>query len=101
MPQALIQAMLVGLPVVTTSAGSIGELALDGKTALVVPGQDVQALRGAIAQLLAEPALRVRLGSAARDHCVQRYSLEHMLDRMESIFRGVVIGAIPVVPEAG
>jgi glycosyltransferase involved in cell wall biosynthesis len=100
-PQALIQAMLVGLPVVTTSAGSIGELALDGKTALVVPGQDVQALRGAIAQLIAEPALRARLGAAARDHCARRYSLEHMLDRMEAVFRGVVAGEIPSVPEAG
>jgi len=100
-PQALIQAMLVGLPVVTTSAGSIGELALDGKTALVVPGQDVQALRGAIAQLITEPALRARLGTAAREHCVQRYSLEHMLDRMESVFRGVITGAVPLVPEAG
>jgi glycosyltransferase involved in cell wall biosynthesis len=100
-PQALIQAMLVGLPVVTTSAGSIGELAFEGKTALVVPGQDVQALREAIAQLITDPALRARLGAAAREHCVQRYSLEHMLDRMESVFRGVITGAVPLVPEAG
>jgi glycosyltransferase involved in cell wall biosynthesis len=100
-PQALIQAMLVGLPVVTTSAGSIGELAFDGKTALVVPSQDVLALRGAVAQLIAEPAMRARLGEAARAHCMQRYSLEHMLDRMESVFRGVVAGAASSVPEAG
>src|SRR5213076_511622 len=39
-PQALLQAMLVGLPCVTTSIGGIPELARDGETALVVPPQD-------------------------------------------------------------
>lgn len=100
-PQALIQAMLVGLPVVTTSAGSIGELAMDGKTALVVPGQDVPALRDAIGRLVSEPALRAKLGAAARAHCLRHYSLESMLDRMESVFRGVVAGSAPAVPETG
>lgn len=85
-PQALIQAMLAGLPAVTTSAGSIGELAFHEQTALVVPAQDVQALREALLRLVDDPALRERLGAAARAHCVDRYSLERMLDRMESVF---------------
>jgi len=96
-PQALIQAMLAGLPVVTTLAGSIGELALDGETALVVPGQDVRALRDCLVRLVADEGLRARLGSAAREHCVEKYSLERMLDRMERVFRSVV--PVPVTPE--
>ena len=99
-PQALIQAMLVGLPVVTTSAGSIGELALDGKTALVVPGQNAQALRESLARLLADPGLRARLGGAARGHCIERYSLERMLDRMEAVFRSVTSEPVAPAPEA-
>jgi glycosyltransferase involved in cell wall biosynthesis len=98
-PQALIQAMLAGLPVVTTAAGSIGELALDGKTALVVPGQSAEALRDSLARLVADAGLRARLGSAAREHCVERYSLERMLDRMEAVFRSVAPD--PVVPDPG
>ncbi len=86
-PQALIQAMLVGLPCVSTPAGSIGELALDDKTALVVPGQDVAALREAVARLIGDPGLRARLGGAARAHCAGTYSLGHMLDRMEAVFQ--------------
>ena len=89
-PQALIQAMLVALPCVTTAAGSIGELALHEETALVVPAQDEQGLRESIARLAADAGLRVRLGVAARAHCVERYSLERMLDRMEAVFAGVV-----------
>ena len=89
-PQALIQAMLVGLPCVTTTAGSIGELALPDKTALVVPLEDAAALQHAIARLADDPVLRERLGTAARAHCLEGYGLETMLDRMEGIFQAVL-----------
>src|SRR5207245_1209782 len=65
-PQALAQAMLVGLPCVTTHAGSIAELAKDQVTALVVPPQDAPALRSALETLVGDLELRKRLGEAAR-----------------------------------
>jgi glycosyltransferase involved in cell wall biosynthesis len=79
--------MLVGLPCVTTHVGSIGELARDGETALVVPPQDVPALRAALERLVADEPLRRKLGAAARHHCTKTMSAEHMLDRMEAIYR--------------
>ena len=86
-PQALLQAMLTGLPCVTTHAGSIAEIARDGETALVVPVEDVPALRSALERLLADRAMAERLGAAARRHCLAHYSYETMLDRMERIYR--------------
>lgn len=86
-PQALIQAMLAGLPCVTTRVGSVGELARPGETALVVPAQDAAALRAAIASLLEDAALAARLGAAARRHCEAGYSYQAMLDRMEQVYR--------------
>lgn len=86
-PQALVQAMMCGLACVTTDAGSIGELARHERTALVVPRENVVALREAIARLAADEPLRERLGTAAREHCVARYSYAAMLDRMEAIYR--------------
>jgi glycosyltransferase involved in cell wall biosynthesis len=86
-PQALVQAMLVGLPCVTTTVGSIGELAIAGQTALVVPPHDVASLRGALERLVRDPALRRRLGESARAHCASTLSVERMLDRMEAIYR--------------
>ena len=91
-PQALLQAMLVGLPCVTTGVGSIGELAVDGSTALLVPPQDVVALRAALLRLMIEPNLRETLGAAARGHCAGRMSYERMLDRMEAIYREAARG---------
>ncbi len=88
-PQALMQAMSAALPCVTTTAGAIGELARHEKTALIVPGQDVAALRTALQTLLADAALRARLGAAARVHVVAHHGRAAMLDRMEAIFRDV------------
>jgi len=89
-PQALIQAMLVQLPCVTTTAGSISELARHEETALLARAQDAGDLRESIERLLADPALRERLGAAARAHCLASYSRAQMLDSMENIFQTVV-----------
>ena len=86
-PQALMQAMLTGLPCVTTDVGSIAEVAADGRTALVVPPRDVQALRAALGRLLDDGVLRQQLGETARAHCAANYSSERMLNEMERIYR--------------
>jgi len=88
-PQALIQAMLVELPCVTTAVGGIPELAEHERTALVVPPRDAGALAAAIERLAGNEGLRRELGETARKHCVEGYSYERMLDRMENIFRNV------------
>ena len=88
-PQALVQAMLVELPCVTTQVGGIPEVAEHERTALVVPPQDSVALAGAIERLAGDEGMRRELGEAARKHCVEGYSYERMLDRMENIYRNV------------
>ena len=88
-PQALVQAMLVELPCVTTSIGGIPELAEHERTALLVPPRDPAALAAAIERLAGNEGLRRELGEAARKHCVEGYSYERMLDRMENVYRNV------------
>jgi glycosyltransferase involved in cell wall biosynthesis len=88
-PQALVQAMLVELPCVTTAVGGIPELAEHERTALLVAPRDTGALAAAIERLAANEGLRRELGEAARKRCVEGYAYERMLDRMEAIFRAV------------
>ena len=86
-PQALVQAMLCGLPCVTTACGGIGEIARDGTTAILVRTEDAADLRRGLEEALGDAELRRRLGTAARLYCTANLSVETMLDRMEKVFR--------------
>ena len=87
-PQAILQAMLCGLPIVTTPVGAILEAVSNGDTALVVVPKDAAALASAITRLLDDDTLAARLGNAARRVASADFSRDAMLDRMEHIFSG-------------
>jgi glycosyltransferase involved in cell wall biosynthesis len=89
-PQALIQAMLTGLPCVTTSIGSISEVAISDETAIIVPERNAQAIFSALIRLINNPELRQRLGSSGRAHCLKNFTMSNMLDNMERVFRDVI-----------
>ncbi len=74
MPNALLEAMASGLPAVATRIAGNEELVADGETGLLVPAEDVSALRGALATLIADPRLRQRYGAEARKRVQTRYS---------------------------
>ena len=85
-PQAILQAFACGLPVVTTEAGAIPEVARDGATGLIVKMQDAAALAQGLARLLDDAALRVRLGANALAQAQAHHGIDAMLDRMEAVF---------------
>lgn len=85
-PQALTQAMLTGLPCVTTDVGGIPELARHLETAWVCPPADPQALADGITTLLDDRTLRERLAAGARRHCLATRSIATMADAMEVVF---------------
>lgn len=85
-PQAVLQAMFTGLPIVTTPVGAILEAVSDGETALVVPPKDAAALADALTGLADAPELCTRLGGAARERALENFSRQAMLLRMEHIF---------------
>lgn len=92
-PQAILQAMACGLPVISTPIGAIGEAVVAEETGLLVAPQDASALLGAIRRLRDDPVLRERMGQAGRLRATERFSEATMLDRMESIFRDTIAAA--------
>ena len=86
-PQALMQAMACGLPVVTTPVGSIEEIVRDGETGLMVVPQDAASLHAAIASLLADPVRRAALGGRAAAAAHERFGEACMVERMIAVFR--------------
>ena len=87
-PQAVLQAMLCGLPIVTTPVGAILEAVGDENSALIVPPKDAAALAAAIGRLLDDSTLAAKLGAEARRVASADFSRDAMLDRMEHIFSG-------------
>ncbi len=71
---ACAEAMAHGRPVVASAVGGLLDLVVEGETGLLVPPGDVAALRAALERLLGDPALRARMGAAARERVRERFS---------------------------
>ncbi|MBS0177228.1 MAG: glycosyltransferase family 4 protein [Nitrospira sp.] len=89
-PQVLMQALAVGLPVVSTTTGSIPDVIKDGDSGVLVPPRDVAALAGGIVRLVQDASLRHAMGSRGRQRVVQTYSIDRMVDELERVYRQVM-----------
>lgn len=76
MPAVLIEAGLTGLACVTTPVGSITDVVVDGSTGRVVPIDNQDAFDAAVKELLDHPSRRRSYGSAARQHCAERFTID-------------------------
>jgi glycosyltransferase involved in cell wall biosynthesis len=81
-----VEAMACGAALVTTDNGGCRDYALDGQTALVVPPGVPEQMADAVARLIEDAALRLRLARAGNDF-VQRYSWPEAADRLEALLR--------------
>jgi glycosyltransferase involved in cell wall biosynthesis len=90
-PNAVLEAMAVGVPVVTTDVGDSARVV--GDTGLVVPPRDPAALAAALERLSRAGAdERHRLGAAAARRIVDHYSVAVMADRYEALYRELAAG---------
>ncbi len=83
---AAAEAMAFGRPVVAAAGGALLELVSDGETGILVPPRDAPALRAAVERLLADPELRERLGSAARERARERFGWDAVLERTLEVY---------------
>ena len=76
LPMALLEAMSAGLPVVATGLDGVAEVVLEGEHGLFAPIDDSDALANVILQLLRDPSMRARMGTAARRRVDEMYSID-------------------------
>jgi glycosyltransferase involved in cell wall biosynthesis len=88
-----MQAMAVGLPIVTTPVGAIPEIIDDGRTGLIVTPRQPSELAAGLRRLMDDGALARRLGDAARQEALARFGTDAMLDRMEKVFADAIARA--------
>ncbi|WP_052389833.1 glycosyltransferase [Belnapia moabensis] len=80
LPLSLAEAGWFGLPSVATGVGGVAEILLNGETGFVVPSEDHAAFGAALARLLDDPALRARMGGAARARVDAGFTVQRMAE---------------------
>lgn len=85
-PQSLIQAMMCGVPVISTNVGSITELVADQSTGIIVPAKNADDLAAAIQVLLANSQRREQLAKMGQSTVLSNFSLDIMIRKMETVF---------------
>lgn len=85
MPQAILEAMAAGLPVVAADVGGVRELVDDGVSGFVVKQDDIDAYAAAINKLNASPELRRTMGAAGRKKAAG-FTNEMMLCRTQELY---------------
>ncbi|MDQ2840974.1 MAG: glycosyltransferase family 4 protein, partial [Acidobacteriota bacterium] len=92
LPISIAEGMSLGKPAVVSSAGGIPEIVQHGRTGLVVPPGDVDALAEAILRLLREPDLARELGQNARGRYEELYRPDEMVRALEGYFASLAAG---------
>jgi glycosyltransferase involved in cell wall biosynthesis len=98
MPLVAMEAMEAALPVVATRVIGSAEVIVHGETGLLAPAGDAPALGEALATLLADPALRARLGRAGRRRYLDHFTRPRMAARTRAVYAAVQesVGAVPI-----
>lgn len=88
-----LEAMYCSKPVVTTRLGTgVEYVTIEGETGLLVPPKDSQALANALGTLLADSAMRARMGEAGKRRVHEVFSVEQMVNKTVAVYERVLAG---------
>ena len=89
-PNALIEAMGIGMPCIASNVGGIVDLIEDGKNGLQIPPQDPAALAAALHRVLSEPDLASELGRNARATIQEKFDSAGSIQKLEEVYVTVI-----------
>ncbi len=88
-PNSVLESMASGVPVVSTDVGGVPFILEDGRTGLLVPPGDAQAMAAALYRLLTDEALWQSLATASQAE-VQRYAWPQVAARLLGVYRRAI-----------
>lgn len=90
-PNAILEAMAAGLPVVATDVGGVPELILDKQTGFLVKSGDIRALAQALTSLINDPHLRHQLAKAGQRRIAQHFTIDQTIQKTVSLYDQLLI----------
>jgi glycogen(starch) synthase len=87
MPNAVLEAMASGLPVIATRIAGNEELVVEGETGKLVPTEDAASLRESLRPLLVEAQMREQMGRASHQRVEAWFSWDRVAEQYEDIFK--------------
>jgi L-malate glycosyltransferase len=87
---AAVESQACGVPTVVTDVGGLPEVVDSGRTGLIVPPENPEALAAAIERLVRSPDMRLEMGGCARKHVLRNFAIEGCVDRLEAVYTSVV-----------
>ena len=84
---SILESMFFGCPSVATAVGGIPEVITDGETGLLVPFGDVPKLAQAVERLIKDVPLRQKLGLAAKEAALSRFTAAGIVPQYEQLYR--------------
>jgi glycosyltransferase involved in cell wall biosynthesis len=95
-PNAIMEALASGRPVVATDVGDVGRLIENGKTGFVVPRDDSKALLARVIEVLTNEDLAIRMGELALEFARREFSLPRLVSDTFDAYRSAGWKADPV-----
>ena len=89
----VLEAMVMGKPVIAARTGGLPEIVVHGETGLLVARGDVDDLHRALELLIADGELRARLGEAGRRRLEEQFSADVIVPRFEQLYARMIEGA--------
>jgi glycosyltransferase involved in cell wall biosynthesis len=86
-PNSIVEAMAMGLPVISTSIGAISELVRNDETGFLVAAGDFDAFRSRLLELVQSASLRFEMGEAARRLAEEQHDLSGQIEQFAAIIR--------------
>jgi glycosyltransferase involved in cell wall biosynthesis len=86
LPKSLLEAAACGRAIIASDVPGCSDVVVHGETGLLVPPRDAAALARAIARLAGDPALRQRLGEAARARVERLFAEPHVIARTLALY---------------
>jgi len=84
-PLSLIQAGMVGIPVVATNVGSTNEIVVNGQTGLLTD-LSVSQLADAVVKVATDSALRAKMGAAGKEYTMARYGVNRLVKDHQDLY---------------